>query len=312
MTAAELAAKLRETVSFVIRGKDDVIEKCVLCVLAGGHILLEDVPGTGKTTLIRALARGLDLPFARIQFTPDLLPSDLTGVNFFDQETRRFVFRPGPVFTSILLADEINRATPRTQAGLLECMEERRVTVDGETRPLPQPFLVAATQNPVEIQGTFPLPEAQLDRFFMRLSVGYPDGESEREMLSRRRETDPLERIVPVAGAADVLAAQKEVRAVHLEESLEDYILRLTSATRTHDRVRLGVSPRGSIALMRAAQAKAAVSGRDWVIPEDVKAVAPDVLCHRILCRGAAHDQHETARQIVRKLLDTTAAPPVR
>lgn len=312
MNAAELSAKLKETVSFVIRGKDDVIEKCVLCVLAGGHILLEDVPGTGKTTLVRALAKGLDLPFARIQFTPDLLPSDLTGVNFFDQENRRFVFRPGPVFTSILLADEINRATPRTQAGLLECMEERRVTVDGETRPLPEPFLVAATQNPVEIQGTFPLPEAQLDRFFMRLSVGYPDGESEREMLSRRRETDPLERIIPVAGAADVLAAQKEVRAVHLEESLEDYILRLTSATRTHDRVRLGVSPRGSIALMRAAQAKAAASGRDWVIPEDVKAVAPDVLCHRILCRGAAHDQRDTSKEIVRKLLDSVSAPPVR
>ncbi len=312
MNAAELSAKLKETVSFVIRGKDDVIEKCVLCVLAGGHILLEDVPGTGKTTLVRALAKGLDLPFARIQFTPDLLPSDLTGVNFFDQESRKFVFRPGPVFTSILLADEINRATPRTQAGLLECMEERRVTVDGQTRELPKPFLVAATQNPVEIQGTFPLPEAQLDRFFMRLSVGYPDASSEREMLSRHRENDPLERIVPVAGAADVLAAQKEVRAVHLEESLEDYILRLTAATRIHDRVRLGVSPRGSIALMRAAQAKAAVSGRDWVIPEDVKAVAPDVLCHRILCRGAAHDQRETARDIVRKLLDSVSAPPVR
>ncbi len=312
MNAAELSAKLKETVSFVIRGKDDVIEKCVLCVLAGGHILLEDVPGTGKTTLVRALAKGLDLPFARIQFTPDLLPSDLTGVNFFDQESRKFVFRPGPVFTSILLADEINRATPRTQAGLLECMEERRVTVDGQTRELPKPFLVAATQNPVEIQGTFPLPEAQLDRFFMRLSVGYPDASSEREMLSRHRENDPLERIVPVAGAADVLTAQKEVRAVHLEESLEDYILRLTAATRIHDRVRLGVSPRGSIALMRAAQAKAAVSGRDWVIPEDVKAVAPDVLCHRILCRGAAHDQRETARDIVRKLLDSVSAPPVR
>lgn len=312
MDAKTFAEKLLGNVTSVIRGKDDVVEKCVICVLSGGHILLEDVPGTGKTTLIKALAKSMDLPFSRIQFTPDLLPSDVTGANIFDQKTGEFVFRPGPVFTGILLADEINRATPRTQSGLLECMEERRVSVDGETRELQEPFLVAATQNPVEIQGTFPLPEAQLDRFFMRLSMGYPDAASEREMLSGRMKTDPLAELKAVAGREDVLSAQASVREIHMEDAVKDYILQIVAATRRHDRIRLGVSPRGSIALMRASQAKAAVSGRDYVIPEDVKAVAADVLCHRISCKGATHNQMETAKAIIDNILASVQAPAIR
>jgi len=312
MNAQTFAEKLLSNVKSVIRGKDDVAEKCLICVLCGGHILLEDVPGTGKTTLAKALAKSMDLPFARIQFTPDLLPSDVTGVNIFDQKSGEFMFRAGPVFTGILLADEINRATPRTQSGLLECMEEKRVSVDGETRLLPDPFLVVATQNPVEIQGTFPLPEAQLDRFFMRLSMGYPDRESEREMLSGRMKTDPLAGLTAVANREDVLSAQASVREVHMEDAVKDYILQIVAATRSHDRIRLGVSPRGSIALMRASQARAAVSGRDYVIPEDVKAVAGDVLCHRLSCKGSAHSQQQAAQTVIGQILASVQAPAIR
>lgn len=312
MNAKELAEGLRENVRKVIRGKDEVIDLAVLCVLADGHILLEDVPGTGKTTLVRALAASLQLPFKRIQFTPDLLPSDLTGVNIYDPESRTFTFRPGPVFTGILLADEVNRATPRTQSGLLECMEERCVTVDGETRPLPEPFLVAATQNPVEIQGTFPLPEAQLDRFLMRLSVGYPDAESEREMLTGFERSNPLKDLTPVADREALLEARREVRAVHAEDSVKEYMLRIAAATRENDRVRLGVSPRGSLALLHACQARAAALGRDYVIPEDVKTLTQPVLGHRLLCKGAAHDQKDTAALVLRQILSVTPVPEIR
>ncbi len=312
MQVQELAARLKENISAVIRGKEDVVEKCVLCVLAGGHILLEDVPGTGKTTLVRALAKSVGLSFARIQFTPDLLPSDLTGANIFDQKSGEFRFRPGPVFTGMLLADEINRATPRTQSGLLECMEEKKVTVDGETRELPKPFLVAATQNPIEIQGTFPLPEAQLDRFFMRLSMGYPDKDSEREMLTGRMKQEPMEALQPACDAETLLKAQSDVRNIHMEDAVKDYILAIVTATRNHDKIRLGVSPRGSLALMRAAQAKAAVSGRDYVIPEDVKGLVCDVLAHRLSCKGAAHSQYETACAILEQICASTPAPAIR
>ncbi len=309
MQVQELANKLKANIALVVKGKDEIIHKVTLCVLCGGHILLEDVPGTGKTTLVKALAKSLSLDFCRVQFTPDLLPSDLTGMHFFDQKAQEFVFRAGPVFTNILLADEINRATPRTQSSLLECMEEKQVSIDGQTRALAAPFLVAATQNPIEIQGTFPLPEAQLDRFFMRLSMGYPDHEAEQQMLTSFVAANPLDTLQSVVSREELLAAQQAVREIHVAPEVQDYILRLTEATRTHEKIRLGVSPRGSIALTRAAQAAAAVAGRGYVIPDDVKAVAQDVLCHRILCKAASHAQAEQTRRLVQQILDATAAP---
>jgi len=311
MQVQDLALKLKNNMGLVIKGKDEIIHKVTLCVLAGGHILLEDVPGTGKTTLVKALAKCLSLQFGRVQFTPDLLPSDLTGMSIFDQKSQEFIFRAGPVFTNILLADEINRATPRTQSSLLECMEERQVSIDGVTRPLAEPFFVAATQNPIEIQGTFPLPEAQLDRFMMRLSMGYPDHESERAMLTSFVSANPIDSLEAVVTQEELLDAMAQVRKVHVAENVQDYILRLTAATRTHEKIRLGVSPRGSIALTRAAQASAAVAGRDYVIPDDVKAVAADVLCHRILCKAASAMQQAETQKIVRQILETTAAPAI-
>lgn len=311
MQVQELAQKLKENMGLVIKGKDEILHKVTLCVLVGGHILLEDVPGTGKTTLVKALAKSLSLQFGRVQFTPDLLPSDLTGMSIFDQKSQDFVFRAGPVFTNILLADEINRATSRTQSSLLECMEEKQVSVDGVTRPLPEPFFVAATQNPIEIQGTFPLPEAQLDRFLMRLSMGYPDQQAERAMLTSSVSANPLDTLQSVVSADVLLQTMEQVRAVHVAESVQDYVLRLTAATRSHEKIRLGVSPRGSIALTRAAQAQAAVEGRDYVIPDDVKAVAQDVLCHRILCKAASAMQQTESRKLVSRILDTTSAPSI-
>ena len=296
--------RLMANMETVIKGKSEVIGKVILCLLCGGHILLEDLPGTGKTTLIKALSKSLDCRFTRVQFTPDLLPSDLTGAHVYSQKTGEFTFRPGPVFTNLLLADEINRATPRTQSSLLECMEEGQVSIDGETMKLSQPFFVAATQNPIEIQGTFPLPEAQLDRFFMRLSVGYPEEEQEKEMLRAFRESSPLEQIHGVVTADELLQARRCIREIPVSDAVLTYLQHLVAATRRDEAIRLGVSPRGSLALLRASQAHAAVSGRESVWPDDVKAVFGDVLAHRIQLLGHNLNQspqahHEALSQIL-------------
>ncbi len=307
---ASFASKLKENIGVVIKGKDEVVDKLILSFLCGGHILLEDIPGTGKTTLVKALAKSVDCNFTRVQFTPDLLPSDLTGVNFYNQQEAKFVFRPGPVFTNILLADEINRATPRTQSSLLECMEEHQVTVDGVTRPLAAPFLVVATQNPIEIQGTFPLPEAQLDRFFMKLSMGYPGSEHELAMLQAFTLQSPLATLSSVLTQEEILAAQQQVREVTVSEAVQKYIVAICEATRRDDRIRLGVSPRGSIAFLHAAQAHAAMQGRNHVLPDDVKAVAADVLSHRIICKGhGALQSSDQAKEILAQILNQTRAP---
>ena len=305
------ADRLIASVGQVIKGKDDVIRKTAVCLFCGGHILLEDVPGTGKTTLAKALSRSIDgMAFTRVQFTPDLLPGDLTGGNIYNQKTQEFTFRPGPMFTNILLADEINRATPRTQSSLLECMEEGQVTVDGETRRLEQPFFVVATQNPVEIQGTFPLPEAQLDRFFMRLAMGYPQKESERQMLNAFVRENPLDSLEPVMSREELLEGRRQVREIRAGEAVQDYILAIVEATRSHEKIRLGVSPRGSLALLRASQAWAGISGRDYVIPDDVKAVCCDVLSHRLLCRGSHLSQGpQFAREVLTELLHQVPVP---
>ena len=301
-----LEQKLRDNIGLVIKGKDDVIRKIVICLICSGHILLEDVPGTGKTTLAKALARSLDCDFKRVQFTPDLLPSDLTGVNFYNQKLGEFQFKKGALFTNILLGDEINRATPRTQSSLLECMEERQVSVDGQTYPLKQPFLVIATQNPIEIQGTFPLPEAQLDRFFMRLSMGYPDLISEIAMLQRGEE----QLLTPVASAQDIAEAQRIVSDIKVSGPVKEYLVNLVNATRSHEKIRLGVSPRGSLALMKAAQALAAIEGRDYVIPDDIQQIALDVLPHRIICKGLnIMQQGDLAKEFLRQIITQTTVP---
>jgi MoxR-like ATPase len=269
-------------VAQVLVDADDAIRLLLTALLADGHALLEDVPGTGKTSLAKAFARTLGLSFGRVQFTPDLLPSDVTGLSWFNQERRQFEFRPGPVFTQILLADEINRATPRTQSALLEAMAERQVTVDGQTHALPRPFLVLATQNPVELEGTFPLPEAQIDRFLVRFGLGYPDAAGENELLVRHADVDPLVALRPLVGLPDLDALRAGVRAVTVNDVVRGYIVDLCRATREHSGVELGVSPRGTLYLQRAAQAWAAMAGRDFVLPDDVKAVARPVLAHRI------------------------------
>ncbi len=312
MDILTFSEKLKTNIKTVIKGKDEIIDKVILCLLSSGHILLEDVPGTGKTTLIKALSKSMAMNFSRVQFTPDLLPSDLTGIHYYDQKEQKFIFRAGPVFTDILLADEINRATPRTQSSLLECMEEKQVSVDGETMPLSSYFFVAATQNPIEIQGTFPLPEAQLDRFFMRLSMGYPDPESEREMLSSQEKARPIDSLEPVVGAEDLLEVQEAVKEITVSDEIKKYILAIVEATRSDDKIRLGVSPRGSLALMRASQAQAAVSGRDYVIPDDVKYVCHDVVAHRIICKSASHLQSQSATDAIRLILAQVTVPAVK
>ncbi len=306
----ELSTRLSDNISRVICGKEEVIQKVVVCLFCAGHILLEDIPGTGKTTLTKALAKSIDGAFTRVQFTPDLLPSDLTGVTIYEQRTGEFSFRRGPVFTNLLLADEINRATPRTQSSLLECMEEKQVTVDGVCYPLQPPFFVVATQNPIEIQGTFPLPEAQLDRFFMRLSMGYPPMEEEKRMLSGFRTANPLDSLKPVTSLEEILAAQQAVREISVSDAVQDYLLRLVSATRSHDRIRLGISPRGALALMRASQAWAGLHGREYVLPDDVKGVFADVAAHRILCKGSHFSQSAgDTKALLQELLEQTPAP---
>ena len=283
-----LCERVRANINRVIVGKEDVIDLVLITLVVGGHVLLEDVPGMGKTMLAKTMAKSIDCGFNRIQFTPDLLPSDLTGINFYDQKTGEFRFRPGAIFTNILLGDEINRATPRTQSALLECMEERQVTIDGVTSFLDAPFMVIATQNPVETQGTFPLPEAQLDRFLVKLDMGYPSTADGVTILTRFKSENPLDDVQPVATGAELIDAQKSYTSVHVSDSVLDYIVRLTEATRKHPEIVLGVSPRGSQALLRAVQMYAVLAGRDYVTPDDVKAMVKYVFAHRIILKAAS------------------------
>mgnify|MGYP002682121968 FL=1 len=309
MEIQKSAQAIVDNVARVIVGKDDVIELCLVALLCEGHILLEDVPGIGKTTLAKALARSVGCTFKRIQFTPDLLPSDVTGVLYFNQKSQEFEFRPGPVMAQIVLADEINRATPRTQSSLLEAMQERQVTVDVETLRLPRPFMVLATQNPIELEGTFPLPEAQVDRFLMRLALGYPDRAEENDILLRYERDDPLDGLTPVIEAEDLLAMQRQVRDVHIEGSVREYIVDVVRATREHAAVELGVSPRGSLALYNTAQALAALRGRDFVVPDDVKTLAPVVLTHRLIISPQTRLRGRRPEEIVAEIVASVPVP---
>jgi len=299
----EFANQVIDNVERVIVGKREVIELLLVALLCEGHVLIEDVPGVGKTMLARAMAISLGGQFKRLQCTPDLLPNDVTGVSVYNQKSGEFEFRPGPVFVNILLADEINRATPRTQSALLEAMQEQQVTVDGVTRPLPRPFLVLATQNPVEYEGTFPLPEAQLDRFLMRLEVGYPSPEDEKFLLTHLGREHPITQIGAVVDGAAILDLQKECWDVYVDETLRDYIIRLITATRSHPDLALGASPRASLALFKTAQALAALRGRDHVLPDDIKYLVPPTLTHRLIVKPEAELRGRTASAIVRDLL---------
>jgi MoxR-like ATPase len=311
MNFTDFSQAVQENVSQVIIGKADVTELMLVALLVEGHVLLEDVPGIGKTTLAKALARSLDCSFTRIQFTPDLLPSDVTGLNIYNQKRQDFEFRPGPVLSQVLLADEINRATPRTQSSLLEAMQERQITVDGETYPLPRPFIVIATQNPIELEGTFPLPEAQLDRFLMQLRLGYPSAEEEDEILLRYQRRDPLMDLRPVATTEDVLQLQRQAQDIHVSTDVRNYTLQVTRTTREHEAVDLGVSPRGTLALFKASQALAALRGRDYVIPSDVQHLCPPILAHRIHISPRIRLRGRTPAQVVAEITDTVPVPVV-
>ncbi len=305
----EATRAVRQNASRVIVGKEEVIDLLMAALLCEGHVLFEDVPGIGKTTLAKTLARSLGCTFQRIQFTPDLLPSDITGITFFNQKTGEFEFRPGPLIAQVVLADEINRATPRTQSALLEAMEERQISVERETVLLPRPFIVLATQNPIELEGTFPLPEAQLDRFLMRLHLDYPSQSEERLILQRFKEEQPLQELQPVLAGEQLEVLQRMIRRVRVEPAVESYIVELVRATRNHSGVELGVSPRGTLALYRASQAYAAIHGRFYVIPDDVKRVARPVLSHRLIATSQTRLHGRVMEQIIEDVLHSVPVP---
>jgi len=311
MAIKEASSAILDSIGRVIVGKQDVAELALVAILCEGHLLIEDVPGTGKTTLAKAIARSLGCTFSRIQFTPDLLPSDVTGISYFNQKTQEFEFRAGPVMAQVLLADEINRATPRTQSALLETMQERQVTVDGVTHPLPRPFLVLATQNPIELEGTFPLPEAQIDRFLMQIRLGYPSEQEENTILLRFERSDPLAGLQAVVTSGELQEMQAETAMVRVEESVREYLVRVVRATREHPAVDLGVSPRGTLALYKACQAIAALRGREFVLPDDVKYMAPWVLTHRIHISPQTLLRGRTSEEVVSEIVSEVPVPVV-
>jgi MoxR-like ATPase len=304
-----LCDRIMKNISRVIVGKDQTIELLLVTLLAEGHVLLEDVPGVAKTLLAKSLAKSIGGSFSRVQFTPDLLPADITGFNIYDQKAGRFAFHAGPVITHVLLADEINRTIPRTQSSLLECMEERQVTVDGQTHPLPAPFFVMATQNPIELEGTFPLPEAQLDRFLLKTRLGYPDRDEEIRIMERFRESDPLEQLNAVVTPDDITKLQQARRRIIVSEPVRDYIADMVRATRDHPAVRFGASPRGSLGLMRAAQARATLQGRAYILPDDVKYLARPVLAHRLILKAEERLRGESTDHIIGELIGRIPVP---
>lgn len=304
MAPTERIGELRRSIESVIRGKSEVIGRTLVTLFAEGHLLIEDVPGVGKTMLAHTLARSLDVSFRRLQFTSDLLPSDILGVSIYQPATSSFEFKPGPIFSHVLLADEINRATPKTQSAMLEAMNEAQISVDSSSYPLAQPFIVLATQNPVEHQGTYPLPESQLDRFLMRIRMGYPDAESERLLLETQKVDNPLDSVEPVLSAQEIVRIQRAVRHVAVDPGIVDYVVRLAAATRTSEKLALGVSPRGSLLLQRASQAQALIDGRRFVVPDDVKMVAAAVLGHRVIARGPSDTE-----RIIEDILRDVAVP---
>jgi len=309
---SQIVSQLKSTIARAIYGKEDAIQLALITLLARGHLLIEDVPGVGKTTLAQALAKSFQCGFQRVQFTSDLLPSDVLGVSVYNPESREFEFRPGPIFANVVLADEINRTTPRTQSALLEAMNDAQVTVDGKTLPLPNPFLVIATQNPVEHHGTYPLPESQLDRFLMRIKMGYPSHETEKEILRKRANDDPLHSLQPVADVAEVLAMQEAVTHIKVDSSLQDYALEIVNRTRKSDQLALGVSPRGTLMLQRAAQARAFLDGRDYCLPDDFKQLAVSVFAHRVVAssrHASLQRKSETTETALREIVESVRVP---